>query len=27
MRIQASWRDKFPKSDLSGGYIGDGVSS
>lgn len=24
MRIQASWRDKFPKSDLSGGYIGDG---
>lgn len=26
MRIQASWRDKFPKSDLLGGYIGDGVS-
>lgn len=26
MRIQASWRDKFPKSDLVGGYIGDGVS-
>jgi len=24
MRIQALWRDKFPKSDLSGGYIGDG---
>ena len=27
MRIQASWRDKFPKSDLLGGYIGDGVST
>ena len=27
MRIQASWRDKFPKSDLLGGYIGDGVSA
>ena len=25
MRIQASWRDKFPKSDLLGGYIGDSV--
>eukprot|EP00804_Cyclotella_cryptica_P014145 CCRYP_005584-RA/>CCRYP_005584-RA protein AED:0.03 eAED:0.03 QI:259/1/1/1/0.94/0.9/20/117/3951 len=24
MRIQALWRDKFPKSDLLGGYIGDG---
>ena len=27
MRIQALWRDKFPKSDLLGGYIGDGVST
>ena len=27
MRVQASWRDKFPKSDLLGGYIGDGVSN
>ena len=27
MRVQASWRDKFPKSDLVGGYIGDGVSN
>ena len=24
MRIEASWRDKFPKSDMTGGYIGDG---
>ncbi len=24
MRIEASWRDKFPKSDMLGGYIGDG---
>eukprot|EP00804_Cyclotella_cryptica_P009369 CCRYP_018076-RB/>CCRYP_018076-RB protein AED:0.03 eAED:0.03 QI:374/1/1/1/0.94/0.9/20/617/4181 len=24
LRIQASWRDKFPKSNLLGGYIGDG---
>jgi len=23
MRIQASWRDMFPKTDLGGGYIGD----
>ena len=23
MRIQASWRDRFPKTDLDGGYIGD----
>jgi hypothetical protein len=23
MKIQASWRDKFPKTDLTGGYIGD----
>jgi hypothetical protein len=26
MRIQASWRDKFPKSDLDDGYIGDGFA-
>eukprot|EP00986_Skeletonema_menzelii_P003357 scaffold1026_cov141-Skeletonema_menzelii.AAC.8 len=24
MRIEASWRDKFPKTDMTGGYIGDG---
>ncbi len=24
MRIQSAWRDKFPKTDLTGGYIGDG---
>lgn len=24
MTIQASWRDKFPKTDMNGGYIGDG---
>jgi len=24
MKIQASWRDKFPKTDMTGGYIGDG---
>lgn len=24
MRIESSWRDKFPKSDMTGGYIGDG---
>jgi hypothetical protein len=24
MKIEALWRDKFPKSDLLGGYIGDG---
>ena len=23
MRIEPSWRDKFPKSDMTGGYIGD----
>ena len=23
MRIEPSWRDKFPKSDMLGGYIGD----
>jgi uncharacterized protein (DUF1501 family)/uncharacterized protein (DUF1800 family) len=26
MRIQAHWRDKFPKTDLNDGYIGDGVA-
>ena len=24
MKIQSAWRDKFPKTDLTGGYIGDG---
>ena len=24
MRIESSWRDKFPKSDMLGGYLGDG---
>jgi len=24
MRIEADWRDRFPKSDLYGGYVGDG---
>ncbi len=24
MRIQASWRDRFPKTDTVGGYVGDG---
>ncbi|KAL7487340.1 hypothetical protein ACHAW6_012937 [Cyclotella cf. meneghiniana] len=24
MRIEASWRDKFPMTDLVGGYIGEG---
>ena len=24
MKIQAPWRDKFPKTDMTGGYIGDG---
>lgn len=24
MKIQAGWRDKFPKTDMTGGYIGDG---
>ena len=24
MKIHAPWRDKFPKSDMTGGYIGDG---
>ncbi len=24
MRIIPSWRDKFPKTDMEGGYIGDG---
>lgn len=24
MRIEAVWRDRFPKSDLNGGFIGDG---
>jgi hypothetical protein len=23
MKIQAGWRDKFPKTDMAGGYIGD----
>jgi hypothetical protein len=23
MKIQAPWRDKFPKTDMTGGYIGD----
>jgi hypothetical protein len=23
MKIQAGWRDKFPKTDMTGGYIGD----
>jgi uncharacterized protein (DUF1800 family) len=23
MKIQAAWRDKFPKTDMTGGYIGD----
>lgn len=23
MKIQAAWRDKFPKTDMMGGYIGD----
>ena len=26
MRIQASWRDRFPKIDLNDGYIGDGYA-
>jgi len=26
MRIQASWRDRFPKSELNDGYIGDGYA-
>jgi len=26
MRIQASWRDRFPKSELNDGYIGDGLA-
>ena len=24
MKIQPGWRDKFPKTDMTGGYIGDG---
>jgi uncharacterized protein (DUF1501 family)/uncharacterized protein (DUF1800 family) len=24
MKIEVDWRDRFPKTDLSGGYIGDG---
>ena len=24
MKTQAGWRDKFPKTDMTGGYIGDG---
>jgi len=24
MKIQAGWRDKFPKTDMTSGYIGDG---
>jgi len=24
MKIQSGWRDKFPKTDMTGGYIGDG---
>jgi len=24
MRLQSQWRDRFPKTDLLGGYIGDG---
>ena len=24
MKIQSDWRDKFPKTDMTGGYIGDG---
>ena len=24
MRIRAQWRDILPKSDLQGGYLGDG---
>ncbi len=23
MKVQAGWRDKFPKTDMTGGYIGD----
>jgi len=26
MKIQAGWRDKFPKTDMMGGYLGDGYS-
>lgn len=24
MKVQSGWRDKFPKTDMTGGYIGDG---
>lgn len=24
MQVQSQWRDKFPKTDMTGGYIGDG---
>ena len=24
MKIRSGWRDKFPKTDMTGGYIGDG---
>ena len=26
MRIRPAWRDVFPKSDLEGGYLGDGYA-